>query len=116
MNHEGSKIMGYRNLVDKDLLKVHKGHIYFNASVLEEVFTYNPKFSRTKELLNYFPEKDQDRIARADTRIAQRLWAEVRIAILDNDGTITRTDKAYRPGRTGSWSRPNASTRWTCRS
>jgi pyruvate,water dikinase len=96
VNHEGSEIMGYWNLTDKELLKVHKGHIYFNASVLEEVFTYNPKFSRTNELLNYFPQKDQGRIARADTKIAQRLWAEVRIAFLDNEGTIFRTDKAYR--------------------
>ncbi|MDW5562921.1 MAG: PEP/pyruvate-binding domain-containing protein [Methanomassiliicoccus sp.] len=96
VNHEGSEIMGYWNLTDKELLKVHRGHIYFNASVLEEVFTYNPKFSRTTELLNYFPQKDQARIARADTRIVQRLWAEVRIAILDNEGTIFRTDKAYR--------------------
>ena len=96
VNHEGSEIMGYWNLTDKELLKVHKGHIYFNASVLEEVFTYNPKFSRTNELLNYFPQKDQGRIARADTKIVQRLWAEVRIAFLDSEGTIFRTDKAYR--------------------
>jgi pyruvate,water dikinase len=96
VNHEGSEIMGYWGLTNKELLKVHRGHIYFNASVLEEVFTYNPKFSRTNELLNYFPQKDQGRIARADTKIAQRLWAEVRITFLDNDGTIFRTDKAYR--------------------
>lgn len=96
VNHEGSEIMGYWDLTDKELLRVHKGHIYFNASVLEEVFTYNPKFSRTSELLNYFPQKDQGRIARADTKIAQRLWAEVRIAFLDNEGMIFRTDKAYR--------------------
>ena len=95
VNHEGSRIMGYRDLTDKVLLKVHKGHIYFNAAVLEEVFVYNPKFSRTKELLNYFPQKDQGRIAQADTRIARRLWAEVRIGLLDPDGTIFRTDKAY---------------------
>ena len=40
--------MGYRGLTDKVLLKVHKGHVYFNAAVLEEVFVYNPKFSRTR--------------------------------------------------------------------
>lgn len=96
VNHEGSEIMGYRNLTGKELLKVHKGHIYFNASVLEEVFTYNPKFSRTIELLNYFPQKDQDRIARADTKIVARIWAEVRIMVLDNEGVILRTDKAYK--------------------
>jgi phosphohistidine swiveling domain-containing protein len=96
VNHEGSAIMGYWDLTDKELLKVHKGHVYFNASVLEEVFTYNPRFSRTSELLNYFPQKDQVRIANADTRITRRLWAEVRITVLDNEGTIFRTDKAYR--------------------
>jgi phosphohistidine swiveling domain-containing protein len=96
VNHEGARIMGYRELVDKDLLRLHKGHIYFNSAVLEAVFIYNPKFSRTKELLNYFPEKDQERIATARAKLGKRLWAEVRIAILDSDGMITRTDKAYR--------------------
>ncbi len=96
VNHEGAKIMGYKELVDKDLLRLHKGHIYFNAEVLESVFIYNPRFSRTKELLNYFPEKEQERIANARAKLGKRLWAEVRIAIIDPDGMITRTDKAYR--------------------
>ena len=78
------------------LLRLHKGHIYFNTEVLEEIFTYNPRFSRTKELLNYFPEQDQDRIANAPTKIVARVWAEVRIAVLDRDGTIITNDKAYR--------------------
>jgi rifampicin phosphotransferase len=95
VNHEGSEIMGYKDLTDKVLLRVHKGHIYFNTEVLEEVFTYNPRFSRTKELLNYFPVKDQERIANVRTKVGKRLWAEVRIAVLDRDGTIFRTDKAY---------------------
>ena len=95
VNHEGSEIMGYKDLTDKVLLRVHKGHIYFNTEVLEEVFTYNPQFSRTKELLNYFPVKDQERIANVKTKVGKRLWAEVRIAVLDRDGTIFRTDKAY---------------------
>jgi len=95
VNREGSKIMGYKDLTKKELLKVHKGHIYFNSEVLEEVFTYNPRFSRTKELLNYFPKKDQERIANAKTRIVRRLLAEVRIALLDPDGMILRTAKAY---------------------
>ncbi|MEI6796532.1 MAG: PEP/pyruvate-binding domain-containing protein, partial [Methanomassiliicoccales archaeon] len=95
VNHEGSAIMGYKELTDKVLLRLHKGHIYFNSEVLESVFTYNPKFSRTKELLNYFPEKDQKRIADAPTKIFKRLWAEVRIGFLDPDGMIFRTNKAY---------------------
>ncbi len=96
VNHEGARIMGYKNLTDGPLIKVHKGHVYFSSAVLEEVFTYNPKFSRTRELLNYFPESDQARIAAARTRILGRVVAELRVALLDTDGMITRTDKAYR--------------------
>ncbi len=96
VNHEGARIMGYKSLTDGELIRVHKGHVYFSSAVLEEVFTYNPKFSRTKELLNYFPEADQARIANADTKLLRRLLAELRIAILDHDGMITKTDKAYR--------------------
>ena len=96
VNHEGARIMGYREIADKELLRLHKGHIYFNSEVLEYVFTLNPKFSRTKELLNYFPEKDQERIANAKMKIGRRIWAEVRIMLLDPDGMITRTDKAHK--------------------
>lgn len=96
VNHEGAKVMGYKDLTHGELIRVHKGHVYFSSSVLEEVFTYNPKFSRTKELLNYFPVEDQERIAAARTRVLRRLWAEVRIAFLDPDGMIFRTDRAYR--------------------
>jgi rifampicin phosphotransferase len=95
VNWEGSEIMGYHELTGLELLKVHKGHIYFNSEVLESVFTYNPKFSRTKELLNYFPIADQDRVANAKTKMAKRALAEVRIAVLDPDGMIIRTNKAY---------------------
>jgi pyruvate,water dikinase len=96
VNHEGARIMGYWEIANKDLLRLHKGHIYFNTEVLEYVFTFNPKFSRTKELLNYFPEKDQERVANAKTKIGRRIWAEIRIMLLDPDGMITRTDKAHR--------------------
>ncbi len=93
---EGYSVMGYWELKGLDLLRLHKGHIYFNAAVLEGVFTFNPRFSRTKELLNYFPEKDQERIANAKTKALRRAWSEVRIAFKDSDGMITKTDKAYR--------------------
>jgi pyruvate,water dikinase len=93
---EGYSVMGYWELKGLELLRLHKGHIYFNAAVLEGVFTFNPRFSRTKELLNYFPEKDQERIANAKTKILRRVWSEVRIAFKDSDGMITKTDKAYR--------------------
>jgi pyruvate,water dikinase len=96
VNHEGARIMGYWDLAELDLLRLHKGHVYFNTAVLEGIFCYNPRFSRTKELLNYFPEKDQDRIANKPARLARRLLAELRIAVIDPDGMINRTDKAYR--------------------
>ena len=92
---EGYEVMGYWDLKGLPLLRLHKGHIFFNSAVLEAVFTYNPRFSRTKELLNYFPEKDQERIANAKTKALRRAWAEVRIAFKDPDGMIFRTAKAY---------------------
>ncbi len=96
VNWEGSAIMGYKELTNKPLLKIHKGHVYFNAEVLEGMLMYNPKFSRTKELLNYFPERDQQRIVNADFRTGKRVMAMLRTAILDWDGNILRTDKAYK--------------------
>lgn len=96
VNHEGARIMGYRELTDTELLKLHKAHVYFNTEVLEKIFTYNPRFSRTKELLSYFPERDRARIATAPTKVFGRMIAELRVALLDPDGMIFRTDKAYK--------------------
>ncbi len=96
VNHEGARVMGYWDLAELELLRLHKGHVYFNTEVLEGIFCYNPRFSRTKELLNYFPEKDQERIANARARMGKRALAELRIAIIDPDGMMSRTDKAYR--------------------
>lgn len=96
VNWEGSAIMGYKELTNKPLLKIHKGHVYFNAEVLEGMLMYNPKFSRTKELLNYFPERDHQRIVNADFRTGKRVMAMLRTALLDWDGNILRTDKAYK--------------------
>ncbi len=96
VNHEGSRILGYKGIAGRELLRVHKGHVYFNSAVLEEVFSYNPRFSRTKELLNYFPERDQARIAEEPAKLIPRLFSELRVALLDPDGMIIRTDKAYK--------------------
>jgi pyruvate,water dikinase len=95
VNHENAAIMGYKDLMGLELLRLHKGHVYFNAAVLEGIFTYNPRFSRTKELLNYFPERDQERIANAPTKMGKRVMAELRIAVIDTDGMINKTYKAY---------------------
>ena len=84
VNDEGNKILGYKELYGEKLVRLHKAHVYFNTRVLEGVFKYNPKFSRVNELLKYFP-----------FNWVKRLTAELRVAILDPDGMIIRTDKAY---------------------
>lgn len=92
---EGAKIMGYNEVLGNDLLRIHKSHAYFNANVLEQVFTYYPKFARTKELLNYFPVKEQERIQKLPTKTIKLLLSQVLIALRDPDGGIKRTNDAY---------------------
>lgn len=92
---EGAKIMGYTEVLGNDLLRIHKSHAYFNANVLEQVFTYYPKFARTKELLNYFPVKEQERIKKLPTKTMKLLLSQVLIALRDPDGKIKRTNDAY---------------------
>ncbi|MEA2055985.1 MAG: PEP/pyruvate-binding domain-containing protein [Candidatus Thermoplasmatota archaeon] len=95
VNREGAEVMGYKDLLDKELLRMHKGHVYFNAEYLEEFFIYSPKFSRTKELLNYFPEEKRDKIKNAKTKLFKLLLGQLRVAIIDPDGMMGQTDKAY---------------------
>ncbi len=92
---EGAKIMGYNEVLGHDLIRMHKSHAYFNTNVLESVFTYYPKFARTKELLNYFPLTEQDRIQKLPTKTMKLLASQIRIALFDPDGKMGRTDKAY---------------------
>lgn len=93
---EGAKIMGYNEVLGHDLIRIHKSHAYFNTNVLESVFTYYPKFARTKELLNYFPLTQQDRIQKLPTKTMKLLASQIRIALFDPDGKVGRTDKAYK--------------------
>lgn len=96
VNHEGARIMGYKEITDTELLKLHKSRVYFNSWVLEKAFSYYPKFARSKELLNYFPLEDQERISRYPTLLHKTLLSQVLVAIRDPDGMMNRTDKAYR--------------------
>lgn len=96
VNHEGAKIMGYNDLTDTKLLKLHKSRVYFNSWVLEKAFSYYPKFARSKELLNYFPLKDQDRISEYPTLFHKTAISQLLIAIRDPDGMMHKTDKAYK--------------------
>ena len=96
VNHEGARIMGYTDITDTILLKLHKSRVYFNSWVLEKAFSYYPKFARSKELLNYFPLEDQDRISQYPSNIHKTLLSQILIAIRDPDGMMHKTDKAYR--------------------
>lgn len=96
VNHEGARIMGYKEITDSKLLKLHKSRVYFNSWVLEKAFSYYPKFARSKELLNYFPLKDQERISEYPSILHKTLLSQILVAIRDPDGMMHRTDKAYR--------------------
>lgn len=96
VNHEGARIMGYKEITDSKLLKLHKSRVYFNSWVLEKAFSYYPKFARSKELLNYFPLEDQDRISKYPTILHKTLLSQILVAIRDPDGMMHKTDKAYR--------------------
>ncbi len=88
--------MGYTDITDTKLLKLHKSRVYFNSWVLEKAFSYYPKFARSKELLNYFPLEDQERISQYPSNLMKTLQSQILIAIRDPDGMMNRTDKAYR--------------------
>lgn len=96
VNHEGARIMGYKEITDTELLKLHKSRVYFNSWVLEKAFSYYPKFARSKELLNYYPLEDQKRISEYPSIMHKALISQVLVAIRDPDGMMHRTDKAYR--------------------
>ncbi|PKL66703.1 MAG: phosphoenolpyruvate protein kinase [Methanobacteriales archaeon HGW-Methanobacteriales-1] len=96
VNHEGARIMGYKEITDTKLLKLHKSRVYFNSWVLEKAFSYYPKFARSKELLNYFPLEDQERISQYPSSLHKTLLSQILVAIRDPDGMMHKTDKAYR--------------------
>ena len=96
VNHEGARIMGYKEITDSKLLKLHKSRVYFNSWVLEKAFSYYPKFARSKELLNYFPLDDQERISQYPSILHKTILSQILIAIRDPDGMMHKTDNAYR--------------------
>lgn len=101
VNHEGARIMGYTEITESKLLKLHKSRVYFNSWVLEKAFSYYPKFARSKELLNYFPLEDQERISQYPSILHKTLLSQVLVAVRDSDGMMHKTDKAYRKWANG---------------
>jgi pyruvate,water dikinase len=96
VNHEGAHMMGYKDLESGPLTKLHKSRVYFSAVVLERIFAHYPKFIRSKELLEYFPRSEQERISQYPNDYFGMIKSQICLLFRDRDGMIWRTDKAYR--------------------
>ena len=99
VNVEANAIMGYKDLPDQ-LLKLHKGHVYFNLDVIRtKVVNEMPPFIRTEDVLNYFPEGSgpfgKDTMRNLPFAITTRIMAEIRIMLFDADGGMSKTNDAY---------------------
>ncbi len=99
VNVEANAIMGYKDLPDQ-LLKLHKGHVYFNLDVIRtKVVNEMPPFIRTEDVLNYFPEGSgpfgKDTMRNLPFAIKTRIMAEIRIMLFDADGGMSKTNDAY---------------------
>ncbi|MBR4226125.1 MAG: hypothetical protein IKR86_05035 [Candidatus Methanomethylophilaceae archaeon] len=96
VNHEGAHMMGYKDLESGPLTKLHKSRVYFSATVLERIFAHYPKFIRSRELLEYFPAKEQARISAYPNDYYGTIKSQICLLFRDRDGMIWRTDKVYR--------------------
>ena len=96
VNHEGAHMMGYKDLESGPLTKLHKSRVYFSATVLERIFAHYPKFIRSRELLEYFPQKEQQRISEYGNDYYGTIKSQICLAFRDRDGIIWKTDKVYR--------------------
>ncbi|AGI47753.1 Phosphoenolpyruvate synthase/pyruvate phosphate dikinase [Thermoplasmatales archaeon BRNA1] len=96
VNHEGAHMMGYKDLESGPLTKLHKSRVYFSATVLERIFAHYPKFIRSRELLEYFPAKEQERISAYGNDYFGTIKSQICLLFRDRDGMIWKTDKVYR--------------------
>ncbi|MGY5871821.1 MAG: PEP/pyruvate-binding domain-containing protein [Candidatus Thorarchaeota archaeon] len=100
VNIETNEIMGYKD-TPKELLKLHKAHVYFNLEVLRtKVVNEMPPFIRSEDVLNYFPEGKgpfgKETMRELPFALKTRIMSEIRIMLLDSDGGMTKTNDAYR--------------------
>jgi pyruvate,water dikinase len=100
VNIECNAIMGYKDTPD-ELLKLHKGHVYFNLDVIRtKVVNEMPPFIRSEDVLNYFPEGGgpfgKDTMRELPFALTKRVMAEIRVMVLDGDGSMTKTNDAYK--------------------
>ncbi|AMK13561.1 phosphoenolpyruvate synthase PpsA [methanogenic archaeon mixed culture ISO4-G1] len=96
VNHEGAHMMGYKDLESGPLTKLHKSRVYFSATVLERIFAHYPKLIRSRELLDYFPRKEQERISKYPNDFLGMIKSQICLLFRDRDGMIWKTDKVYR--------------------
>jgi len=99
VNVECNAIMGYKDM-PKQLLRLHKGHVYFNLDVLRtKVVNEMPPFIRSEDVLNYFPEGSgpygKDTMRELPFALKTRIMAEIRIMLFDADGGMSKTNDAY---------------------
>ena len=96
VNHEGAHMMGYKDLESGPLTKLHKSRVYFSATVLERIFAHYPKFIRSRELLEYFPRSEQERISKFPNDYFGAVKSQIVLFFRDRDGMIWKTDKVYK--------------------
>ena len=96
VNHEGAHMMGYKDLESGPLTKLHKSRVYFSATVLERIFAHYPKLIRSRELLDYFPRAEQERISKYPNDYLGMVKSQICLLFRDRDGMMWRTDKVYR--------------------
>ena len=99
VNVEANAIMGYEDLPEQ-LLKLHKGHVYFNLDVIRtKVVNEMPPFIRSEDVLNYFPEGGgpfgKETMRKLPFALKTRIMAEIRVMMFDADGGMSKTNDAY---------------------
>jgi len=99
VNVEANAILGYKDMPD-ELLKLYKGHAYFNLDVLRtKVVNEMPPFIRSADVLNYFPDGGgpfgKDTMSKLPFALTTRVMAEIRLMMLDGDGGMSKTNSVY---------------------
>jgi phosphohistidine swiveling domain-containing protein len=84
------QVMGLSDIGERPLFKLYRGHIYFNASILRDVFEHVPRALRSDTLLSVFPPEEAEEARRAPFQGMRRLIGELRLYLLDRDGLIFR--------------------------
>ncbi|MBU1879078.1 MAG: hypothetical protein KJ734_09005, partial [Chloroflexi bacterium] len=87
---EPVRLMGFKDVSELPVIRLFRGHVYFNADLLKGVFAYGPPALRTDNLTGVFPPETAAEMQSAPFKLSRRILGEVRLAFLDRDGTIVR--------------------------